>query len=213
MGAWHYPLFRNFLPESWCWIFTSLGISTYNKINEHLFTILRFIEGFVVHFPLAFVHTSFAHLPFWEGTPLQVETGVVTIYLAIWPYTGIIGLFALMNPVFSFVTQPADIECSLHLPVVLRGTAGVSWPSCIVSFWLPAFCYTVPYLTSFQLIVILSRILRDSGDVGPIELSLQLPWMCGIEKGSLHTLFCGFKLDNHLTGLIVEVLLKLVDSV
>ena len=37
--------------------------------------------------------------------------------------------------------------------------------------------------------------------------------MCGIEKGGLYTLFCGFKLDNHLTGLIVKVLLKLVDSV
>jgi hypothetical protein len=168
MGAWHYPLLRNFLLGSWCWIFMSLGISTYNKINEHLFTILRFIEGFVVHLPLAFVHTAFAHLPFWEGTPLQVETGVVTIYLAIWPYIGVIGLFALINLVFSFITQPADIKHSLCLPVVLRGTAGVSWPFCIVSFWLPASCYTISSLTSFWLIVMLSRILRDSRDVGPI---------------------------------------------
>ena len=43
-----------------------------------------------------------------------------------------------------------------------------------------------------------------------------------IEKGSLHTgqdvgglyvLLGGFELDDHLTGLIIEVLLKLVDSI
>ena len=35
----------------------------------------------------------------------------------------------------------------------------------------------------------------------------------GWDVGSLHVLLGGFKLDNHLTSLIVEVLLKLVDSI
>jgi hypothetical protein len=148
----------------------SSGILTCDKIDEHPFTILRLVEGLVIHLLLAFVHTSFAHLPFQEGTPLQVETSMVMMHLEIWPCTGVMGLFALTNPMPSFVTQPADIECSLCLLVVSRGTASVSWPSCVV----PSFC-TALCLTSFRSIVMPSGIFRHSRDVGPIELPLQLP--------------------------------------
>lgn len=93
------------------------------QIDEHLVNDSGVIILFLVVLPFMLSGPTLSHLLLQKGAFLQVESWVIPLQEIVRPLTCSVRFFALLNPMPSLPTQPAEIVFLLHSPVILCHTA------------------------------------------------------------------------------------------
>ena len=171
----------------------------------------------------SFPSTAFTDLMPWELAHLYVESWVISMEVAEGPLAACVGFFALVNPMSDAFTQSAYVVSLLHHSVIQRDTAkvisGMFFKHVLVSFNALG-CVCLHITTHSKVMSV--RILGYTRDLWPIEVLLEFVFTGKLKESAMdtqsdlhgfHSSFSGLKLDDQLTGFLIETLLELMHSI